>query len=120
MTWRRPSYKFKNKRCKALIIFKSQALFLKKGKKWDLPGGQIEFNETPDQCIKREIFEETGIVIPNLKIEKMKHGNTLFIVKLRLNPTIKLSPEHTDYKWINCDKIIKIKPLTNMVNTLLN
>lgn len=35
--------------------------------KWVGVGGKLEANESPDECIKREIYEETG-----LKAEKMK------------------------------------------------
>ncbi len=31
---------------------------------WDLPGGHVELNETPEQCIVREIKEEMDIDIP--------------------------------------------------------
>ncbi|GAA2430971.1 NUDIX hydrolase [Actinomadura vinacea] len=27
---------------------------------WELPGGRLEFAETPEQCVVREIAEETG------------------------------------------------------------
>lgn len=30
---------------------------------WDLPGGRIEENETPDQTLIREVAEETGIKV---------------------------------------------------------
>lgn len=31
---------------------------------WDIPGGHVEPNETPDQCIVREMKEEMGLDIP--------------------------------------------------------
>lgn len=31
--------------------------------KWELPGGKIENHESPEDCLKREIFEEMGVRI---------------------------------------------------------
>jgi 8-oxo-dGTP diphosphatase len=42
---------------------------------WDIPGGHVEINETPEECIVREMMEEIGIDIgtPELfRIYKIK------------------------------------------------
>ncbi len=38
-----------------------EILFIRRNKKWDLPKGRIEKNETPEQAALREVEEETGI-----------------------------------------------------------
>lgn len=43
--------------------------------KWIGVGGKLEENESPIECIKREIKEETGLIV-----EKVKDRGTLFFV----------------------------------------
>lgn len=34
--------------------------------KWGIPAGSLEENETIEACIKREVFEETGLTLKNI------------------------------------------------------
>ena len=43
-------------------------IFQKKWNCWVFPGGKIEPNETPSEAAKREVFEETNLVIEDLEI----------------------------------------------------
>lgn len=36
--------------------------------KWVAPGGKIEPDETPEECIVREFYEETGLTLTNPKL----------------------------------------------------
>ena len=54
---------------KAIIIDDNKVLCLKNERnEWDFPGGKINFNEDVEQCLKREVKEETNLDIKNLKI----------------------------------------------------
>ena len=54
---------------KGLVVDGGKFLVLKQkvGDKffWDLPGGRIVYGESPEECLRREIFEETKL---NVKI----------------------------------------------------
>ncbi|MBA4416670.1 MAG: 8-oxo-dGTP diphosphatase MutT [Syntrophus sp. (in: bacteria)] len=52
----------------AAIIIKEGMILIGKRKeggsmahKWEFPGGKLEPGETPEECLKRELFEELGV-----------------------------------------------------------
>lgn len=52
-----------------VLIFRNGKLLLGRRKgshgagDWSVPGGHLEFGESPDMCACREVFEETGLQI---------------------------------------------------------
>ncbi|MDP3741781.1 MAG: NUDIX hydrolase [Candidatus Micrarchaeota archaeon] len=55
---------------------------------WSLPGGHLEFNESIENCAKREAMEEFNVEIKNVKVlgitedimlEENKHYVTIFV-----------------------------------------
>ena len=101
---------------KAKIKQNNKILLVKEdGKKWDLPGGGLEHNETIEEALKRELKEEVGLydfrIETSPKIFKMidKSANRplLFIVfefviedNVILNP-----PEGIGMKWFDFSDI---------------
>ena len=56
---------------------------------WSFPGGHLEFNESVEECARREVLEEAGITIKNVRqaaftndifAKEAKHYITLYVV----------------------------------------
>ena|SRR5581483_11856401 len=107
---------------KAFIIRNDKLLLLKrrpddphKPGSWDIPGGRLEFGESPFEGLKREAREEINgeidIIMPIsvhhfTRDDGQKITLTIFLTKL-LTDEIKLSEEHSEYKWIDLSEAPK-------------
>lgn len=45
---------------------------------WSFPGGHLELNESIEECGKREVLEETGIIIKNESTKNDEYTNDIF------------------------------------------
>ena len=95
---------------KAIIIDKNKVLCLKNERnEWDLPGGKIEFNEDIENCLIREIKEETNLSVENLNILKPLNlkFNDVFVLVLIYSASIScdspviISYEHSEYDFFS-------------------
>jgi 8-oxo-dGTP diphosphatase len=63
-------------------VIRGRRLLLKKANrgisvgKWNAPGGKSEPGETPDECARREVLEETGLRVSDL----LHHGALTFVM----------------------------------------
>jgi 8-oxo-dGTP diphosphatase len=101
---------------KAFIVSDNKLLMMKrrmndvhKPGQWDIPGGRLELGENPFDGLMRETQEETGLDIEIVmpidvrffeRDDNQKIQLTIFICKPK-SQDIKLSDEHTEYKWID-------------------
>jgi 8-oxo-dGTP diphosphatase len=98
----------------AVIVVREGKVLLGKRKNahgagtWALPGGHLEFNESIEACARREVFEETGLKIDNIRFgpftndifkKEKKHYVTLFVVAADAQGLVALKEPSKCEKW---------------------
>ena len=101
---------------------------------WSLPGGHLEWNESFEECSRREVLEETGIVLqPKYVVEQVSFTNDIFLkedkhyitlffkVKLDCYPVAELKePDKCDeWQWFSPDNLPfpLFLPLNNLLKS---
>lgn len=122
-----------------ILILKANPALLKNNQSayWDIPGGRIKNGDSPEDTLKKELEEEIGVNAKNIDIikpfdaciSKMKMtenkegiGFALFAYICNIHTdNIKLSEEHTEYKWASIDeakKLLSVKFAKNFIDKL--
>jgi 8-oxo-dGTP diphosphatase len=95
---------------------------------WETVGGGIDRKNTPQNALKREVEEETG-----LKVKILEPFNAFSFKKdtgeFKIGITflcdyaggkVKLSKEHIDYKWIKPSEFANMKTLPSLHREIKN
>jgi 8-oxo-dGTP diphosphatase len=103
----------------AVITFNNKFLCVQRGeskfdyisKKFEFPGGKIEYGESKTNALKREILEELNVEIeiinelitinhlyPDFELTMHSYLCTINSIQLELK-------EHLDFKWLNLDEL---------------
>lgn len=105
-----------------VLIIKDSKILLGKRKNahgngtWSPAGGHLEFGETLEECAKRELFEETGLVAKSMKklwftndihISEDKHYVTVFMVVDKfIGEPKNLEPDKCEgWQWFDLDNL---------------
>lgn len=106
-----------------IIYFATKALVVKDGKflavhktgvdhdLYELPGGRLEYGETPQQTLAREMMEETNLVVEPKRIldtwtyinENYQIVGIIYLCIIK-DGELKLSDEHDKYEWLPLNK----------------
>ncbi|WP_232696455.1 NUDIX hydrolase [Brevibacillus daliensis] len=98
---------------KGVIVHHDKVLLLKNERnEWELPGGRLEENETPEECVLREIAEETALIctttgLIDTWVYTVAKGKQVFIVTylchilLPDSDSLRISDEHLEGNWFS-------------------
>lgn len=105
---------FINSNNKILLLLRDDASNIPFPNKWDIPGGRIEEDETPDVAARREMKEELGLDNLNeIKLFKIYKSENLtdfiFWKKLDLNTDEITLNEGQKIQYFSLDEIRKMK-----------
>lgn len=95
---------------KYLVVKRSSKNLTNKGR-WQFPEGKIKFGEDLLKALKREVEEETNLVVIDAKLigihsqilNEARGAFRIFrsVFKCKVIGKIKLSEEHSEYAWVN-------------------
>ena len=105
---------------KAIILFERKALIIQRSSDvesnpdiWEFVGGKLEFGESLEDCLRREIREEVNL---DVEVKELLYATTFMVDEMKqtvilayvCNASIEhvtLSSEHKSYMWANKDQM---------------
>ena len=96
--------------------------------RWDVPGGRVEKGESPEEGARRELFEETGILVDASQVERVlalfirkpdiDYIYYMFRVQMDYKPSVILSSEHQNYQWATLEEFQQLPLVERSLDAL--
>lgn len=118
----------KNEDGKYLVVRRSAEKYPEMGPKWGIVGGRINTGFSLLENLKREVMEEIGLEItgePKLitaqDILKIRGKHIVRLTYMGFTDgEVKLSEEHSEYKWISFEEVKNLEPMDRYFKEVLN
>ncbi|OBZ17072.1 NUDIX domain-containing protein [Bacillus sp. FJAT-26390] len=78
---------------------------------WDIPGGHVEAGETPIEAMKRELYEETRVLVESPQLLGYER------IRLFTKPNNYKYPYPDSYMVFYCAKIIQLDPFESTIES---
>ena len=80
--------------------------------KWEFPGGKVDEGETPEECLKRELYEEFDIIVTvgNFFAESVYQYDQkkvrLIAFQVYTDADITTMNAHDDVRWVTVEELL--------------
>lgn len=101
----------------AVVIKDDKVLLIRRGVEpfkgyWALPGGYVEWDESVEEAVKREVREEVGLIVTSLKLvgvysEPSRHPKQVINVAYLVEVTGEVSAgdDAVEYQWCELNSL---------------
>lgn len=117
---------------KVLLVKRSEPECPQAHLKWELPGGKVDFGETPRKALEREFFEETGYRVKALELLDIAQSSLWeyewgiqqvlvlgFVCKLINKKQKKISDHHVEeIEWVDLERVKNLPTLPGTLESI--